>query len=326
MGAVTESRAAAPSHVPVLLDTTIELLAPAIGREGAVVLDATLGLGGHAVAMLERFPGLRLIGIDRDQDALRLAGERLAPFRDRVTLVHSTYDEVGRALREAAVSGIDGALFDLGVSSMQLDEDARGFSYARDTELDMRMDASEERTAADVVNGYAEADLARIFWQYGDEPLARRYASRIVAARAGGPLRRSGELVAVLDAATPAAARNRGHNAKRVFQALRIEVNRELEVLERAVPAALDALHPAGRIVVLSYHSLEDRIVKRAIASRTVSTSPRGLPVELPEHAPTFRMLVKGAPSATGTEIGKNPRAASVRLRAAERVRGNAPG
>jgi 16S rRNA (cytosine1402-N4)-methyltransferase len=324
MSTVTDATDAAPSHVPVLLRTTLDLLEPAIAREGAVVLDGTLGLGGHSSAMLERHPTLRLIGVDRDRQALRLAGERLAPFADRVTLVHATFDEVDRAMDEAGVRALDGALYDLGVSSMQLDEDDRGFSYSRDTDLDMRMDASEDRTAADIVNEYDEADLARIFYRYGDEPLARRYASRIVAARESAPILRSGELVAVLDAATPAAARKRGHNAKRVFQALRIEVNRELEVLERAMPAALDALADHGRIVVLSYHSLEDRIVKRAIAARTVSTSPRGLPVELPEHAPTFRMLVKGAPSASDAEIEENPRAASVRLRAAERVRGNA--
>jgi 16S rRNA (cytosine1402-N4)-methyltransferase len=219
---------------------------------------------------------------------------------------------------------VDGVLFDLGVSSMQLDRDDRGFSYARDTPLDMRMDPDEPRTAADVLAGFSEGDLTRIFRVYGEERLAARYARAVVAARAEAPITRSGELVAVLDAATPAALRSAGHPAKRVFQALRIEVNRELEVLERAVPAALDALAIHGRIVALSYHSLEDRIVKRAITARTVSTAPRGLPVEPEETAPTFRMLTRGAPGATPAEVERNRRAASVRLRSAMRVRGNA--
>jgi 16S rRNA (cytosine1402-N4)-methyltransferase len=214
-------------------------------------------------------------------------------------------------------------LFDLGVSSMQLDQDDRGFSYARDVPLDMRMDPGETRTAADVVNDYAVQDLARIFRSYGEERLADRYARAIGTARAATPIRGSAELVAVLEAATPAAVKGRGHVGKRVFQALRIEVNRELEVLERAVPAALDRISAGGRIVVLSYHSLEDRIVKRALAARTVSTAPRGLPVETDDTAPTFRMLTRGAPKAAEAEVERNPRAASVRLRAAERIRGD---
>jgi 16S rRNA (cytosine1402-N4)-methyltransferase len=310
-------------HVPVLLEPVLDLLAPAIAHEGAVAIDATLGLGGHTEAMLTRFPGLTVVGIDRDPAALALAGERLAPFGDRARLVHAVYDAVPEVLEELGIDAVDGILFDLGVSSMQLDRDDRGFSYARDTALDMRMDPEEPRTAADVLATYPEAELARIFREYGEERLASRYAKAIVAARGRAPLTRSGELVAVLDAATPAALRSAGHPGKRVFQALRIEVNRELEVLERAIPAALDALAIRGRIVVLSYHSLEDRIVKRAITARTVSTAPRGLPVEPEETAPTFRMLTRGAPGADPAEVERNPRAASVRLRSATRVRGN---
>jgi 16S rRNA (cytosine1402-N4)-methyltransferase len=226
-------------------------------------------------------------------------------------------------LEELGVDRVHGVLFDLGVSSMQLDEDERGFAYSRDAPLDMRMDPTEPRTAEDVVNGLPEGDLARIFREYGEERLAGRYARALVAARRAHRITRSADLVAVIEAATPAAARTGGHPAKRVFQALRIEVNHELEVLERAVPAALDVLAVGGRLVVLSYHSLEDRIVKRALAARTVSTAPRGLPIEPEQDRPTFRMLTRGAPSATAEETGRNPRAASVRLRAAERVRGN---
>ncbi|MGN6743544.1 MAG: 16S rRNA (cytosine(1402)-N(4))-methyltransferase RsmH [Amnibacterium sp.] len=313
-----------PLHVPVLLDPVLEMLAPALSHEGAVAIDATLGLGGHTEAMLTRFPGLTVVGIDRDPTALALAGERLAPFGERARLVHAVYDAIPEVLEGLGIAAVDGVLFDLGVSSMQLDRDDRGFSYARDTALDMRMDPDEPRTAADVLATYPEADLARIFRAYGEERLAGRYAKAIVAARRHAPLTRSGELVAVLDAATPAALKGAGHPGKRVFQALRIEVNRELEVLERAIPAALDALAIQGRIVVLSYHSLEDRIVKRAITARTVSTAPRGLPVEPEETAPTFRMLTRGAPGADPAEVERNPRAASVRLRSATRVRGNA--
>jgi 16S rRNA (cytosine1402-N4)-methyltransferase len=310
-------------HTPVLLERTLELLAPALERQGAVAVDATLGLGGHSEALLTAFPALHLVGIDRDPAALALAGERLAPFADRTDLVHARYDALPEVLEELGVDRVHGVLFDLGVSSMQLDEDERGFAYSRDAPLDMRMDPTEPRTAEDVVNGLPEGDLARIFREYGEERLAGRYARALVAARRERRIARSADLVTVIEAATPAAARTGGHPAKRVFQALRIEVNHELEVLERAVPAALDVLAVGGRLVVLSYHSLEDRIVKRALAARTVSTAPRGLPIEPEQDRPTFRMLTRGAPSATQAETDRNPRAASVRLRAAERVRGN---
>ncbi len=312
-----------PLHVPVLLDTTLGLLAPALERGGAVGVDATLGLGGHAEALLTRFPGLTLVGVDRDPDALRRSSARLAPFGERFRPAHAVYDAIPEVLDRLGLAAADGVLFDLGVSSMQLDQDDRGFSYARDVPLDMRMDPGETRTAADVVAEYPAKDLARIFRVYGEERLADRYARAVVAARAATPIRGSAQLVAVLEAATPAAVKGRGHVGKRVFQALRIEVNRELEVLERAVPAALDRISAGGRIVVLSYHSLEDRIVKRALAPRTVSTAPRGLPVETDDTAPTFRMLTRGAPTAAEGEVERNPRAASVRLRAAERIRGD---
>ncbi|MCU1438031.1 MAG: mraW [Naasia sp.] len=308
-------------HVPVLLERSIEILSPSLVREGAVVIDGTLGLGGHASALLARFPGLRLIGIDRDPEALRLSGERLAPYGDRVTLVHAVYDEIGDIAAQHAADGVDGILLDLGVSSMQLDVAERGFAYSKDAPLDMRMDSTSPLTAERVLAEYPESALRRIFERYGEEKLSGRYARAIVRAREERPLTRSAELVEVLQAATPAALSRAGHPAKRVFQALRIEVNGELAALERAIPAALDALRVGGRIVVLAYQSLEDRLVKRELARRSASTAPAGLPVELPEHAPEFRLLVRGAGRATEEEIAANPRATPVRLRAAERLR-----
>jgi 16S rRNA (cytosine1402-N4)-methyltransferase len=308
-------------HTPVLLERCVELLGPALGRDGAVLVDATLGMGGHAEAFLQRFPSLRLIGLDRDRDALRIAGERLAPFGDRVTLVHTVYDGITAAVRGAGLVAADGILFDLGVSSLQLDVADRGFAYSQDAPLDMRMDQTSGTTAADVVATYGEGDLRRIFERYGEEKLAGRYARAIIAARRQAPIDRSGRLVDILQAATPAALKQAGHPAKRVFQALRIEVNGELSVLGRAIPSALDLLPVGGRIVVMSYQSLEDRLVKRVLADAAASTAPAGLPVELPEHAPRFRLLVKGAELASDDEIARNPRATPVRLRAAERVR-----
>jgi 16S rRNA (cytosine1402-N4)-methyltransferase len=308
-------------HTPVLLDRCVELLAPALEREGAVLVDATLGMGGHSEAFLERFDGLRLIGLDRDTDALRIAGDRLARFGDRVTLVHTVYDGIAEAVASAGVDRVDGILFDLGVSSLQLDLADRGFAYAQDAPLDMRMDQSKGVTAAEILDTYSEGALRRIFERYGEEKLSGRYARAIIAAREQEPIVRSGRLVSILHDATPAALLHSGHPAKRVFQALRIEVNQELAVLERALPAALGVLGVGGRIVVMAYQSLEDRLVKRVLADATASTAPRGLPVELPEHAPRFRLLVKGAEIASDEERAINPRATPVRLRAAERLK-----
>ena len=306
-------------HTPVLLDRCVELLAPSLHADGAVLVDATLGMGGHSEALLERFPNIRLVGLDRDTDALRIAGERLARFRDRVTLVHTVYDEIG-----LHAQGASGILFDLGVSSLQLDEAERGFAYSKDAPLDMRMDQTKGVTAADVIATYSEGNLRRIFERYGEEKLAGRYARFIIEARQKQPITRSGELVDILIAATPAAAQRAGHPAKRVFQALRIEVNTELNVLADAIPSAMDALSVGGRIVVMSYQSLEDRLVKQAFAAAAASSAPAGLPVELPEHAPRFRILTKGAELADDDERARNPRAIPVRLRAAEKLRESA--
>ncbi|UOR02925.1 16S rRNA (cytosine(1402)-N(4))-methyltransferase RsmH [Leucobacter allii] len=308
-------------HTPVLLERCLELLTPAIAHDGAVVVDATLGMGGHSEALLDAHPGLTLIGLDRDTEALALAGARLGRFGDRAIRVHAVYDEIARAVREAGVTRIDGVLFDLGVSSLQLDDAERGFAYAQDAPLDMRMDQHAGETAAEVLATAPEGRLRAIFERYGEEPLAGRYARAIVAARREEPILRSGQLVELLQRATPAAVRDQRHPAKRVFQALRVEVNGELSVLERAIPAALSLLGVGGRAVIMSYQSLEDRLVKRELASRSTSTAPPGLPVELPEHRPEFRLLTRGAELASEDERARNPRAIPVRLRAAERMR-----
>ncbi len=308
-------------HTPVMLDRTVELLAPALEVPGAVLVDATLGMAGHAEACLERFPELSLVGIDRDTDAIAIASRRLEPFGDRVNLVHAVYDEIASAIESTGVTEVQGILFDLGVSSLQLDRIERGFSYSKDAPLDMRMDSTSPLTAEQVLAEYSEADLKRIFRDYGEERLAGRYARRIVERRAVSRLVRSAELVELITAATPVAIQRNGHPAKRVFQALRIEVNQELSVLERAIPAALDVLAVGGRIVSLAYQSLEDRIVKRTFTARTSSSAPVGLPVELPEHRPEFSLLVRGAELAGPDEKSANPRATPVRLRAATRIR-----
>jgi 16S rRNA (cytosine1402-N4)-methyltransferase len=308
-------------HIPVMLERTLELLTPALSAPGAVLVDATLGMAGHAAAFLERLPELTLVGFDRDADALAIARERLEPFGDRVHLVHTVYDNFTDALSGLGITEVAGVLFDLGVSSLQLDRVERGFSYSKDAPLDMRMDASSPLTAEQVIAEYSEAELRRIFREYGEERLAPRYAQKIVERRSVKPFLRSGDLVDVISAATPVAIQRKGHPAKRVFQALRIEVNQELAALERAIPAAIDSLAIGGRIVVLAYQSLEDRLVKRAFAAGSSSSAPAGLPIELPEHAPQLRLLVRGAELASASEKEINPRSIPVRLRAAERIR-----
>ncbi|TAM69079.1 MAG: 16S rRNA (cytosine(1402)-N(4))-methyltransferase RsmH [Microbacteriaceae bacterium] len=310
-------------HTPVLLERCIELLAPAVSVDGAVLVDATLGMGGHTEAFLMRFPQLTVVGLDRDPEALALAGERLASFGERVRLVHTVFDGIDDALAGLGIRWVQGVLFDLGVSSLQLDRVERGFSYSKDAPLDMRMDSGGTVTAARILAEYSEADLRRIFHKYGEERLAARFARRIVQLREREPFVHSAQLVDAIAAATPAAVQRAGHPAKRVFQALRIEVNQELAALERALPRAVDALALRGRIVVMAYQSLEDRIVKQFLHERSSSTAPLGLPVELPEHHPQLRLLMRGAELADDSEKAANPRAAPVRLRAAERVRGN---
>jgi 16S rRNA (cytosine1402-N4)-methyltransferase len=316
-----------------------DLLAPALATEGAVLVDATLGRAGHARALLDACPGMVLIGVDADLAAIEAARELLfspggshppgplgAPYAKRVTLVHARYDEIPAIVAGQGHEHVMGLLFDLGVSSPQLDEADRGFAYAQDAPLDMRMDRTSERTAADIVNGYPAAELARVLREYGEERFARRIADAIIRERAREPITSTLRLGAIVRDAIPAATRRTGGNpAKRTFQALRIEVNDELGTLRRALPAALDLLagprdgSPGGRIVVLAYHSLEDRIVKRELTGRATDQTPPGLPV--PIGTPELRLLTRGAERPDEAELAVNPRAASARLRAAERVR-----
>jgi 16S rRNA (cytosine1402-N4)-methyltransferase len=332
-------------HVPVLLSRSLDLLAPAFAAAEAagrtpVMLDATLGLGGHAEAALAAHPRLTLVGLDRDPQALAHARERLAAYAARTHLVPAVYDGLADVLAQLGLAGtdgtdstnetygtagVDGVLFDLGVSSLQLDSPERGFSYARDAPLDMRMDPGADRTAADIVNTYDQRRLARVLKEYGEERFAGRVAAAIIRERVREPLTSTARLADLVRDAIPAATRRTGgHPAKRTFQALRIEVNGELAALTAALPAALDALRPGGRIVVVSYHSLEDRIAKRALAARARSSAPVDLPVEPAGTAPTLRLLTRGAERPSEAEVAANPRAASARLRAAERVGGDA--
>ena len=321
-GPAADEHSVAARHVPVLLERVLELLAPALQGRDAVVVDATLGLAGHAEALLRAHDRTRLIGIDRDAQALALAAGRLRPFEDRTTLVHAVHDRLPDVLSDLGLQLVDGVLFDFGVSSLQLDERARGFSYAHDAPLDMRMDTGSGLTAADVLNSYSAHDLARVLRVYGEERFAARIAAAVVRERQQRPLVSSARLVELVRDAIPAPARRTGGNpAKRTFQALRIEVNAELASVERAVPAAVDAVRVGGRVVAVSYHSLEDRIVKGVFARGAASTAPPGLPVELPEHAPMLRLLTRGAEQPTAAEVATNPRAASARLRAVERLR-----
>lgn len=305
-----------------MLQRCLDLLAPALERPGAVVVDCTLGLGGHSEALLTRFPEVHLIGLDRDKEALRLSGERLAPFGDRATLVHAIYADLADVLDGLGIPAVQGILFDLGVSSMQLDEADRGFAYAQDAPLDMRMDQTTGISAAEVLNTYAPGELVRILRQYGEEKQAKRIVSAVVRERAREPFTNSARLVELIRDSLPQAAKRTGGNpAKRTFQALRIEVNGELSGLERAIPAAVDRIAVGGRIAVLSYHSLEDRLVKQVFVAGATSTAPPGLPVVPEKYQPKLKLLTRGAELPTEEEIAENRRAAPARFRGVERIR-----
>jgi 16S rRNA (cytosine1402-N4)-methyltransferase len=317
----------AAAHVPVMPDRVRAILAPALGAPGAVLVDATLGRAGHTLALLGDHPGLTVIGIDADAAAIEESRRLLTAELNRVRLVQASYDQITAILADLGQDSVQGVLFDLGVSSPQLDDPDRGFSYAQDAPLDMRMDRSGRLTAAEVVNTYPADRLARVLRDYGEERFARRIADAVLRERSAQPITSTLRLAEIVRSAIPAAARRSGGNpAKRTFQALRIEVNDELGALRRAVPAALDAVAVGGRIVVLSYHSLEDRIVKRALSERATDTTPPGLPVSLPESRPRFRLLTSGAERPDDAELAGNRRAASARLRAAERVLATAGG
>src|SRR5680860_53836 len=309
-------------HTPVMLDRCVELLSPALEEPGSVAIDATLGMGGHAEALLAARPHARIVGIDRDADASASASERLIGAGARLVTQHATYDDIQGALARLGAARADAILFDLGVSSLQIDETDRGFTYARDAPLDMRMNRDDPVTAASLLATETEEELTRILHVYGEERFARKIARSIVRRRETDPIERSEQLVDLVRACIPAATRTPGSNpAKRTFQALRIAVNSELDVLEAALDAAIDAVRVGGRIVVLSYHSLEDRIVKHAFAAGTEVRVPPGMPVIPDDAQPYLRLLTRGAEKASEAEIEVNPRAKSVRLRAVERTR-----
>ena len=310
------------SHVPVMLAEVVALLAPALrpaNGSSCVLVDCTLGAGGHAEALLAACPQARLIGIDRDPQALGLAARRLAPYEHRVTLVEAVFDELPDLLDRLGQPYVQGVLLDLGLSSLQIDDPERGFAYAVDAPLDMRM-GREGPTAAEIVNTYSAAELAAVLRRFGEEPYADRIARQIVRARSDEPFASSARLVQVIGDAIPAARRRGGHPAKRTFQALRIEVNQELAALEAVLPHAVAALAIGGRIAVLAYHSLEDRLVKQVLSARARDRAPRGLPVVPTGLGPELRLLTRGAERPKAAEVAANPRAASARLRAAMRI------
>ena len=306
-------------HVSVLLDECIENLA--IKPDG-IYVDGTLGLGGHSDEIASRLTTGRLIGIDRDETAIARAGERLAPFAGKITLVHGNFSDTASILDDLGIDAVDGMLFDLGVSSPQLDEAERGFSYMNDAPLDMRMDRSEGLTAYDVVNDYSADRLNRIFWDYGEERYARRISAAIVAAREKKPVETTFELVDIIKGALPAAAlREKQHPAKRCFQAIRIAVNDELGAISALMDTAPDKLKTGGRLCVISFHSLEDRIVKSGIAARENGcTCPREAPICTCGFIKTLKSVCRKPILPGADEIERNPRARSAKLRVAERV------
>jgi len=309
-------------HASVMLDRCIALLSPAIEKSSnPIVVDATLGLGGHSFALLEKFPNLKIIGLDRDLSAIEKSSARLAKFSDRTTIVHAVYDEMPAVLKSLGIANVQGILFDLGVSSMQLDQVARGFSYSNDAPLDMRMDQSRGVSAKEVIDSYSRNDLIRIIREYGEERFASRIVDNLIAAREKGGINSTTELADLVKNSIPAPARRVGGNpAKRTFQALRIEVNQELEILQRAIPRAMDCLSVGGRMVVMSFQSLEDKIVKKFFTAATESKTPVGLPVEIEALAAKFKLVFSGSEKASEQEIEENSRAQSVRLRAIQRV------
>jgi 16S rRNA (cytosine1402-N4)-methyltransferase len=316
------------AHVPVMAGRITALLLPALtaptpGGRPPVLVDATLGRAGHARAFLDAVPGLLLIGIDADPAAIEAGTDLARRYPGQVTVAHSFYDDIAEIAAEAGHRRVQAVLFDLGVSSPQLDDTSRGFSYSQDAPLDMRMDTSGELTAAVVVNEYPVPALARVLSEYGEERFARRIAEAIARERTRELITSTLRLSAIVKDAIPAPARRTGGNpAKRTFQALRIEVNDELGALRRALPDALDLLAPGGRLAALAYHSLEDRLVKRALTARTTDKTPPGIPLRAGEvlpGSPRFRLLTRGAERPDEAELAVNPRSASARLRAVER-------
>ena len=306
-------------HVSVLLNECIENLNI---KPGGVYLDGTLGLGGHSYQIASRLTTGRLICIDRDETAIERAGKRLAPFGDKVTLVHGNFSDAAQIIESLGIPGVDGMLFDLGVSSPQLDEIERGFSYMGDAPLDMRMDAGDSLTAYEVVNTWPEERLNRILWDYGEERYARRISRAILEHRARKPIATTLELVEIIKGAMPAAAlREKQHPAKRSFQAIRIAVNDELGAISQMMETAPDKLNKGGRLCVISFHSLEDRIVKAGIAARENGcTCPREAPICTCGFVQTLKSVSRKPILPGAEELEQNPRSRSAKLRVAERV------
>ena len=309
-------------HTPVALDRCIALLSPAIeSNTNPIIIDATLGMGGHSKALLLKYPNLKIVALDRDLSAIKLATDNLSDVIDRIEIVHAVYDELSAVLAKLGIEKVDGILFDLGVSSMQLDQADRGFAYSQEAPLDMRMDQSSGLSALDILNTYSYGELVRVIRNFGEEKFATKIADNIIKARAAGTLSTTKDLAEIVKNSIPAPARRTGGNpAKRTFQALRIEVNQELSVLERAMPQAIEAIRVGGRLVVMAYQSLEDKIVKKAFAEVTESHSPLGLPFDLPNSAASYKLIISGSEGASEEEIAINARAQSMRLRALERV------
>ncbi|NLI54763.1 MAG: 16S rRNA (cytosine(1402)-N(4))-methyltransferase RsmH [Clostridiales bacterium] len=308
------------SHTPVLPEETLELLAP---ERGGIFVDGTLGGGGHAEAVLNRLPKTgRLIGIDRDWEAVHAAGDRLSAFGDRFTALHGNFFDMRELLESIGVTSVNGILLDLGVSSHQLDTQARGFSYKNEAPLDMRMDQSAALTARDVVNGYAEEELARVLWEYGEERFSRRIAERICRAREQYPIETTLQLAGIVREAIPAKYRNEPqHPARRTFQALRIEVNGELKGLDRAVESACDLLQKGGRLCIITFHSLEDRIVKQAFRRfEKPCTCPPSAPVCICGKEPKAKILTRKPLTASQEEEARNSRSTSAKLRCIEKI------
>ena len=306
-------------HSPVLLCECIEGLNI---QKGGIYVDGTAGGGGHSYAIAERLTEGKLISIDQDEAAIRAAGSRLAPFGERVSLARNNFCEIKEVCRSFGIDSINGVLMDLGVSSYQLDTPERGFSYMADAELDMRMDTRASLTAYDVVNGYSVSELRRILFEYGEEKFAPKIASAIAAAREKNPIRTTGELTDIIKSAMPAAAKNGGHHpAKRSFQAIRIEVNRELDVIEPAIRSAVELLAPGGRIAIITFHSLEDRIVKQTFADLASGcVCPRDFPVCVCGKKPQVKLVSKKPILPSEEELERNPRSRSAKLRVAEKI------
>lgn len=307
------------SHKPVLLRPCLDGLNI---RPDGIYVDGTFGRGGHSLEIAKRLATGRLIAVDRDKAALDAAPARLEGHLDKVTLVRGSFGDLGRILSELGVSGVDGMLFDLGVSSPQLDDGSRGFSYLQDAPLDMRMDQSAGLTAKDVVNGWSREELKRILWQYGEERCSGLIAAAIVRERGQAPIETTGRLAEIIRGAMPAKARReKQHPAKRSFQAIRIAVNDELGELERMLPAALEALNPGGRLAIITFHSLEDRLVKTAYAQWARGcTCPPDFPVCVCGKTPKVRLVGKRLITADEEELTDNPRARSAKLRLAEKL------